>query len=184
MNQHLREETVQTQRVFEGRMISLDVETVRLPNGKETTREVVRHPGAVAVLAITQDQTILFVRQYRKAIDKISLEIPAGKLEKGEDPLHAAKRELMEETGYQAGSWNHLHTFYTSPGFADEVMHVYVATDLQAGDTNLDEDEFLECVEADESQIQKWLADGTILDAKTIAPLYWWLWQREKGQQG
>jgi ADP-ribose pyrophosphatase len=181
VDSHLREQTIRTERKFEGRMISLDIETVRLPNGKEATREVVRHPGAVAILAITDEQKVLFVRQYRKAIDRVALEIPAGKLEKAEDPLQAARRELLEETGYTAQNIQHLHTFYTSPGFADEVMHVFVATGLTKGEASPDEDEFLEVIEADSGQVQNWLRDGTIIDAKTIAPLYWWLWQQEKG---
>ena len=177
---HLYEPTVETKEIFQGKMISLQVETVQLPNGKLTTREVVRHPGAVAVLAITQDNHILFVKQYRKAIDRVSLEIPAGKLEKGEEPSLAAQRELEEETGFKAKSWKHLHSFFTSPGFADEVMHVYVATDLVSGTSNLDEDEFLDVITADQTQVISWLQSGQIVDAKTIGPLYWWLWNEAK----
>ncbi|UOF92926.1 NUDIX hydrolase [Fodinisporobacter ferrooxydans] len=174
----VQEKTLESKRIFDGKVISLDLLTVRLPNGREATREVVKHPGAVAVLAVTEEGKIVFVRQYRKAIERVSLEIPAGKLEPGEDPFEAAQRELQEETGYRAQEWQHLHSFFTSPGFADEIMHVYVAKQLEKTQANPDDDEFLQVLEADAVQILLWLQQQAIIDAKTLVPLYWWLWQQ------
>ncbi|GJM68060.1 hypothetical protein HMSSN036_02760 [Paenibacillus macerans] len=129
----LKETTVSTDPVFSGKMISLQVDTVKLPDGTLATREVVKHPGAVAVLAVHEGR-LLLVDQYRQAMGRCEMEIPAGKLEKGEDPLEAAARELQEETGYTCGKLTHLHSFYTSPGFADEIIHLYWAEELSAGE--------------------------------------------------
>jgi ADP-ribose pyrophosphatase len=115
------EVTISSKPIFNGRMISLQVDEVRLPNGQTSTREIVKHPGAVAVIALVEDRMI-FVEQYRKPLEKMQIEIPAGKLDSGEEPLEAAKRELIEETGYSSESLSYLCSFYTSPGFADEVL--------------------------------------------------------------
>jgi ADP-ribose pyrophosphatase len=179
---HLREKTIDTQTIFEGKVITLTVQTVELPNGKQATREVVLHPGAVTVLAITDEDKILLVRQYRKPTEAVLLEIPAGKLEKGEDPLESAKRELEEETGYTAREWKHLSTFYTSPGFANEIMHAYVATGLTKTVQNLDEDEFLDVLELTAEEAEAKIASGEIADAKTLVCVYYWL--RERARQG
>ncbi|QKS71019.1 NUDIX hydrolase [Paenalkalicoccus suaedae] len=176
------EKTLAKETIYNGRIIDLEVHTVSLPNGKESTRELVFHPGAVAVLAITDDDKIVTVRQYRKALKKEVVEIPAGKLEPNEDPLLCAKRELEEETGIIASTWSKLHSFYTSPGFADELVHVYLAEDLQEGSVNLDEDEFVsrEDYTLDES---KSLIDSLdIHDAKTIYAILMWELRKLKGQ--
>ena len=167
------EETIATKPIFDGRIISLQVDTVKLPDGSTATRELVRHPGAVAVLAIL-DGRLLVVEQYRKPLDKAQVEIPAGKLEPGEDPMDAAGRELEEETGYRAKSLTHLSTFATSPGFADEVIHLYVATELEKGEARPDEDEFLtfEAITPDEAL--RYIAEGRIGDAKTLLAVYAW----------
>jgi ADP-ribose pyrophosphatase len=174
-DRHLLEPTVSTETVFEGKIVSLQIDTVTLPNGKRATREIIRHPGAVAVLAITNEGRVLLVRQFRKPCNRILIEIPAGKLEPGEDPAECAKRELLEETGYRAAEWRHLHSMYTSPGFADELIHLYAATGLEKGVQQLDADEFLDLMEADRSEVKRFLASGDAADAKTIAALYWWL---------
>ncbi|TCP59574.1 ADP-ribose pyrophosphatase [Tumebacillus sp. BK434] len=179
---HLIEKTLSSKTIYEGKIIDLTVQTVQLPNGKEAQREVVLHPGAVTVLAITDDEKILLVKQFRKPTERVLIETPAGKLERGENPLESAKRELEEETGYQAKEWKHLASFFTSPGFADELMHAYVATGLTLKQQNLDDDEFLDVLEVSADEAQQMVADGQIYDAKTLACVYWWL--RERALQG
>ncbi len=117
---------------------------VELPNGRVTGRDLVRHPGAAAVVALTETGKIVLVRQYRTAIDRVTVEIPAGKLDPGEDPLDCAKRELLEETGFSAGRIQYLTTIATTPGFCDEVIHIYMATGLTFSGANPDDDEFVE----------------------------------------
>jgi ADP-ribose pyrophosphatase len=162
----LVEECVRKERVFEGRMIQVDRDTVRLPNGVETTREVVRHPGAVAVLPF-KDDNLLLVRQYRYPIEQITLEIPAGKLDPEEEPLICAGRELREETGYR-GTLEYLGTFYSTPGFSDEVMHLYKATDLVWDPLSPDEDEFLNVESISWTEAKEKAVSCGFNDAKTI----------------
>lgn len=164
--ERLEEECVRKETMFKGRMIRLDRDTVRLPNGVETTREVVRHPGAVAVLAL-KDGDLLLVRQYRYPIEQVTLEIPAGKLDSGEEPVVCAERELREETGYR-GTLTHLGTFFTTPGFTDEVMHLYKATDLVWDPLTADEDEFLNIERIPWEEAKQRALSGGFNDAKTI----------------
>jgi ADP-ribose pyrophosphatase len=165
--------TLSTQPIYQGKVISLQVDTVRLPNGNTATREIVKHPGAVAVLALVEGK-MLVVEQYRKALERHQIEIPAGKLEAGENPLDAAKRELEEETGYRCDTLKLICSFYTSPGFADEVIHLYVGEHLIKGDANLDEDEFLDVESITLEQAQQYMREGQISDAKTITAIYAW----------
>lgn len=167
------EQTIETKPIFNGRMISLQVDTVRLPDGSASTREIVKHPGAVAVIALL-DGKLLVVEQFRKPLDKAQVEIPAGKLEPGEDPLEAAGRELEEETGYRAARLSHLQSFSTSPGFADEIVHLYVAEELEKGTAALDEEEFLTCEAITLEQAWQYIRDGRICDAKTLLAVYAW----------
>ncbi|HEY2495337.1 MAG TPA: NUDIX hydrolase [Paenibacillus sp.] len=169
----LEEITLSTQSIFQGKIISLQVDTVQLPNGNTATREVVRHPGAVAVLALHEGKLIV-VDQYRQPLGRCEVEIPAGKLEQGEDPLEAAVRELKEETGYSCGEMKHLQSFYTSPGFADELIHLYVTEDLTVGEMAPDEDEFLEMSELTLEEAYRYIQEGRISDAKTIMAVYAW----------
>ncbi|WP_240413957.1 NUDIX domain-containing protein [Paenibacillus periandrae] len=172
-NNKFEEVTLSTQQIFEGKIISLQVDTVRLPNGKTATREIVKHPGAVAVLALVDDK-MLVVEQFRKPLERNQIEIPAGKLDAGEDPMEAAKRELKEETGYSCDTMKLVSSFYTSPGFADEIIHLYVAEQLTNGDAQLDEDEFLDVESITLEQAQQYMREQRISDAKTITAVYAW----------
>lgn len=165
----LEEKTIRTEHIFSGRVVSLQVDEVELPNGKTSKREIVKHPGAVAIIPITDDQKIVMVEQYRKALEREIIEIPAGKLEKGESPEHTAMRELEEETGYTCKELYPLISFYTSPGFCDEIVHLYAAKGLQKMDekAELDEDEFVNIVEVTLEEAEQLVKEKKIYDAKT-----------------
>ncbi|WP_026584691.1 NUDIX hydrolase [Bacillus sp. J33] len=165
----LEEKTLNTEKIFTGKVISLQVEDVELPNGKTSKREIIKHPGAVAVLALTDDNKIVMVEQYRKALDKTIAEIPAGKLEAGEDPQACAERELEEETGYGCKEMDWLISFYTSPGFADELVHLYIAKGLEKKEdaASPDEDEFVNLMEVSLEEALSLLKEQKIHDAKT-----------------
>ncbi|MCM3341755.1 NUDIX hydrolase [Paenibacillus sp. MER TA 81-3] len=167
------EVTLETKPIFDGKVISLQVDTVSLPDGTTATREIVRHPGAVAVLAL-KDNRMLVVEQYRKPLGRTQIEIPAGKLDPGEQPEAAARRELEEETGFRAQSLIPLGAFYTSPGFADEIIHLYAAEELVSGEAHTDEDEFLEVGAMTLEEAYAAMREGSISDAKTINAIYAW----------
>ena len=175
------EKTVKTTPIFSGKIISLQVDEVLLPNGETATREIVKHPGAVAVMAIREGK-LLVVEQYRKPLEKSQVEIPAGKLEPGEDPTEAALRELEEETGYRTKELLPVCSFYTSPGFADEILHLYAAVELEQGKVNPDEDEFLEISAITPEEADRYIAEGRISDAKTILAVYAWKLYRLTGR--
>ncbi|MFC4354526.1 NUDIX hydrolase [Chryseomicrobium palamuruense] len=176
MGNKFEEVTVTTTKIHEGRVISLQVDDVRLPNGKQSKRELVKHPGAVAIIAITDDHRLLTVEQYRKALERSILEIPAGKIEKGEEPKDTALRELEEETGYTASNLHFIQRFATSPGFADEIIYMYVAQGLKklATEQTLDEDEFVEVREITLREAEELIESEEIFDAKTAFAIQWW----------
>lgn len=165
---HLEEKTTNVTKIYDGKIIKLQVEEVELPNGKTSEREIVKHPGAVAIIPVTKEGKLVLVRQYRKALEKVIVEIPAGKLEKGEEPIDSAQRELEEETSYQAGKLEFLVSFYTSPGFADELIYLYIATGLEQGKAELDEDEFLDVIEVTTKEAEEMIKNEMIHDAKTV----------------
>lgn len=162
------EKTITSEKKFEGRIIDVEVLDVELPGGKTGYREIVNHPGGVGIVALTDDNKILMVRQFRKPIEKAILEIPAGKLEKGEDPLECGKRELEEETGYKAAEFVSLGYLYPSPGFANEVTHIYLAWGLEKGEVNPDEDEYLDILEISVEEVYSAIMKNEINDAKTV----------------
>ncbi len=167
----LQENLVSTRRIFDGKIINLRIDTVTLPNGKEAKREIVEHPGAVAVVPLLPDGRIIMVRQYRHAVGKALLEIPAGKLDRGEIPEQCAARELEEETGYACNQLRSLTSVWTTPGFSDEIIHIYAAENLQKKVQNLDEDEFLQIEIYSKEQLRQMMQDGSISDSKTIIGL-------------
>jgi ADP-ribose pyrophosphatase len=160
-----------TKNIYTGKVVTLNVDTVRLPNGETIELETIRHPGAAAVVPVKDDGTVVLIRQFRHAASGFIYEIPAGKLHPGEDPLDCAARELEEEVGYRASSFQLLSSIYTAPGFADEVIHVYQATGLTKGRQQLDRDEVLDVIEMPLGEAVDKIADGTIRDAKTIVGL-------------
>ena len=181
-DEDLRETVIGSEVFHHGRLGDFRVDTVRFNDGRTSTREILRHPGAVAIVAIDPADNVLLVRQWRTAADRLMLEIPAGTLDHVEpagtieDPERAAPRELEEETGYRAGSWRKLATFWTVPGFASELMHLYLATDLAPahGDRlGPDEDERLDLIRMPFDQALAAVERGDICDAKSIVGLFW-----------
>jgi ADP-ribose pyrophosphatase len=161
---------VSSQTIFEGHIIKVTLDQAQLPNGKLAAREVVYHPGGVAVLALDEEGNVPLVRQFRYPIQRLLLELPAGKLDKeAEDQLEAAKRELSEETGMEAGEWTYLGSMLVSPGFCDEKVHMYLARDIKHSQQHLDEDEFLNVETMTFDDLLSQVMDGTITDAKTVA---------------
>ncbi|MBU5300685.1 NUDIX hydrolase [Clostridium sporogenes] len=164
------EKTLEEEEIYKGKIINVVKQRVKLPNGKESFREIVKHPGAVAILAYKDEDTVLLIKQFRKAIDKDIFEIPAGKIEKGEDIESSALRELEEETGYKAKKMEYLGKIVTSPGFSDEYIYIYKAFDLYKGKDGLeDEDEFIDLMEISIDKLKEYIKDGKVIDGKTIS---------------
>jgi ADP-ribose pyrophosphatase len=167
---------IKSKRVYTGKIVSLDVDTVRFPDGSVGELEMIRHPGASAVVPFLsdprgEDPQVLLIRQYRYAADGYLYEIPAGRLDQGEDPRDCAIRELKEETGCTAEQVDHLYTIYTTPGFTDEKIHVFMATGLVAGETKHEADEFLDLRPMLLSRALEMIEAGEIQDAKTALGL-------------
>ncbi len=165
------EKTLQSNVVYDGRIITVLSDSVELSDGHKSFREVVKHSGGVVILAFKDEDTILLVKQYRYPIGETVLELPAGKLEKGEDPFEAAKRELEEETGYCANKWTDLGYINTSPGFSDEKLYLYLAQDLEYTHCHPDEGEIIQAFEYKYDDVLKMIDNGEINDAKTICGL-------------
>jgi len=167
------ERTVSSREVFAGRLLRLRVDEVELDNGRVTSREIVEHPGAVAILAFTDDGQLVLVKQYRKAAERLTIEIPAGTLGAGEAPRDCALRELKEETGYAASTLQPICSFYTAVGFCNEMLHLFVAQGLTAGDQAYEDDENIELITAPVAEAVGMIRDGTIVDSKTVAGVFW-----------
>jgi len=167
----LTEKKLDGRLVYDGGLLKVYRDTVELPGGRNTWREIVRHPGGVAMLPVDGEGNVYLVRQFRYPYNRAVLEIPAGKLEYGEDPFPAAKRELSEEIGAEAGKWTGLGTILPTPGYTDELLHLYLAQGLTFGKAHPDEDEFLETVKLPFSEAAAMAADGRLEDGKTVAAL-------------
>ena len=163
----LEEKTLSSTPAYQGKLVNLHVDTVLLPNGTQSIREIVRHPGAVAMVPVLPSGDVVLVRQFRHAARQVLLEIPAGTLEPGEDPVIAARRELQEEIGYKPGTLAPLGGEYTAPGYTTEYIHLYLATDLSESHLTQDDDEFLEVVTLPFDDALREVLSGSITDGKT-----------------
>jgi ADP-ribose pyrophosphatase len=176
----LSEVTINTKNVYNGKLLKLHVDTVRLPDGRETTKEIVEHPGAVAIIPILDNGKLLVVKQYRTAARRRMMEIPAGTLEADEAPLACAKRELIEETGYAAGRFTRLFSCYLAPGYSSEKIHFFLARRLVKTKVRPAEDEFITVRAMDLDEALRAIERGKIQDAKTISALYYLAMHRDK----
>ena len=167
------ETALTTKLVYDGRLLKVREDTVRLPDGMTARREYIRHPGAVIMIPLLDDRTVLLERQYRYALGRHFYELPAGKIEPGEDPLATAKRELIEECGYRAGSWRHLATLHPCVGYSDERFELYLARDLTEVGRALDDGEFLEVVPMRIDEIARQVKEARITDVKVVVGLAW-----------
>ncbi|HID08053.1 MAG TPA: NUDIX hydrolase [Armatimonadetes bacterium] len=182
MSRDLTERTIVSRRIYEGRVVNLRVDTVLLPNGRTSIREVVEHRGAVAIVPMLSADRVMLVRQFRKPANEHLLEIPAGTLSSDESPLECAQRELMEEIGYRAGKLERLFAFYLAPGYSTEMLHVFLATDLERERAQPEEDEFLELVEMSLDEAIEQIKAGGIRDAKTISALLLTWYRKHAGE--
>lgn len=168
----LKEDTLNKNMIFEGNILNLRIDDVSLPDGNKSKREIIEHSGGVTILPVTDDGRIIMVKQYRKPVEEVLLELPAGKLENNEEPVHCAKRELWEETGYRANDVSHICSFYTSPGYSDELLHLYSAKNLyKAKKEKTEPGEFVEMCYIKKDEIIKKILNGEIKDSKTIIGL-------------
>lgn len=172
----LTETQINSHTLLENSFLNIYQDTVQLPNGHSSQRIVVRHPGAACILATTPDDQVVLVRQWRYATNQALLEIPAGKLDAGEDPSQCALRELAEETPYCASSAEFILKFYTAPGFCDEIIHLYRAHHVQPNSTlSPDQDEFVQTILMNRVDVQKAIKNGEICDGKSLIALQYWL---------
>ena len=169
----LQETQLESSLAYQGDFIQVYKDSVQLPNGSKSSREYIKHPGAVAILALLDNGNLVMERQYRYALQREFIELPAGKIDHGEDTLLTAQRELLEETGYMASEWIHLTTAWPCIGYADERMEYYLARGLTHHGSKLDEGEFLEVFELSLTEAIKWVRLGRINESKTIVGLFW-----------
>jgi ADP-ribose pyrophosphatase len=167
----MREKIIQTAHIYDGHLINLDLHKIEFPDGKRSKREIVTHPGAVAIVALDDKNNVLLVRQFRLAANDILLEIPAGTLDPGEPPEDCARRELQEEVGYQPKKLESLGGIFTAPGYTTEFIHLFLATELAESPLEGDADEFLEVVRMPLDDALKLIDDGKIIDSKTLSGL-------------
>ena len=165
------EPTVESKRIYQGKVVALRIDTVQLPNGRVTTREIVEHGDSVAIVPLDDDGNVVLVRQYRKPVEGTLLEVPAGSVDEGEDPAACATRELSEETGYITSRIEPLASFYMTPGFCTERMHVFLATGLTPGKAHPESDEHIQVVLVPLAEVQDIIRRGEVQDAKSIVSL-------------
>ena len=170
---HLAEQCLDSQLKYEGSFLKLRRDTVRLPNGGQSTREYVQHPGAVVVVGLLDNGKVLMERQFRYPVGLVMTEFPAGKLDTGEAPLVCAQRELLEETGYQAREWAYAGPMHLAIGYSDEILHIFFARGLTQGERQLDADEFLDVIELSVPDLLAAIRDGVVTDAKTLSCSVW-----------
>lgn len=171
---HLIESELSSETVFKGALLEVRKDVVRLPNGNESIREYIVHPGAVVILAFLDDGRLLFERQYRYPLRQVFLELPAGKIDPGEAIIDTGRRELLEETGYVAASWEYLGVMHPCIGYSDERIEIFEARGLHlAGEKQLDHNEFLDVIAVSPAAARQAVWDGRITDAKTITALFW-----------
>jgi ADP-ribose pyrophosphatase len=182
--EELREERVESRVIYEGRIIDLKVDKIRLPDGRITSREVVGHDQAVVILAENERDELLMIKQFRYPAGEVLIELPAGIVEDGEDLAEAAARELREETGWRPGRMEKIGEFYTSPGFSDELLVMYHATELAWDKLPMDEDEFIVPFFLSRDAVFKHAEEGLIRDAKSLYGLYWWLCRDRPDKEG
>jgi len=168
IDDELFEKKISSKKIFSGKIIELYFDKIKLPNNKIATREKVTHPGAVGIIPVNSQEEVFLVKQYRYPLENILIEIPAGKLDKNESPINCARRELKEEIGAFGGKLIHVSTFYTSPGFCDEILYLYLALDFDVKENNLDHDEFLQIIRIKLEDCLKLIKENKIKDAKTI----------------
>jgi ADP-ribose pyrophosphatase len=173
MDGHLKETRIDGELAYDGHFIKVQRDTVGLPDGKTTTREYIKHPGAVVIVPLLDDGSVLLERQFRYPHKQVFIEFPAGKIDPGEDPLVCAKRELKEETGYTATQWQYLCTIHNAIAYSDEHLDIYMARGLTPGPNQLDDGEFLETITASVEQTLAWVREGKITDVKTVIGAFW-----------
>jgi ADP-ribose pyrophosphatase len=173
MDAHLKESKVDGELVYEGHFLKVQRDTIKLPDGKHAVREHIRHPGAVVILPLFDDGSVLLERQFRYPLDQVFIEFPAGKIDAGEDHLACAKRELQEETGYTATDWQFVCTIHNAIAYSDEHLDIYLARGLTAGERKLDEGEFLDIYKAPLSELLEQVRLGKVTDVKTVIGAFW-----------
>lgn len=173
MDAHLKETRVGGASVYDGHFLKIERDTVRLPDGKDAVREYIRHPGAVVILPLFDDGSVLLERQFRYPLDQVFVEFPAGKIDAGEDTLACAKRELQEETGYVARDWQFVCTIHNAIAYSDEHLEIYLARGLEAGERKLDDGEFLDIFKAPLPELLEMVRQGKVTDVKTVIGAFW-----------
>ncbi|MET0964230.1 MAG: NUDIX hydrolase [Noviherbaspirillum sp.] len=173
MDKHLTETRIDGDTVYDGDFLKVQKDRVTLPDGSTSEREFIRHPGAVVILPVLDDGSILLERQYRYPLDQVFYEFPAGKIDAGEDHLECAKRELREETGYTATDWRFVCTIHNAIAYSDEHLEIFLARGLVAGESALDDGEFLETMTASVDELLEWVREGKITDVKTVIGSFW-----------
>jgi len=173
MDLHLKETRVDSRLAYDGNFLKVQRDTVRLPDGKESTREYIKHPGAVVIIPVLDDGSILLERQFRYPLNQVIIEFPAGKIDPGEASLDCARRELLEETGYTASDWKFVCTIHNAIAYSDEHLDIFLAQGLKEGQSKPDEEEFLEIFTASLDEMLSWVREGKITDVKTVIGTFW-----------